>query len=85
MLGRNAAVGAAPTSAERTGTPRHRGGGAYAVPVDGGLSRVDGRVDTEIFAEGALGFEARGSRADETGVVGSDRRDVHVEIGLAPR
>ncbi len=55
------------------------------MPVDGGLSRVDGRVDTEIFAEGALGFEARGSRADETGVVGSDRRDVHVEIGLAPR
>ena len=55
------------------------------MPVDGGLSRSDGRVDTEILAAGPLGFEARGARADEPGVVGSGRRDIHVEIGLAPR
>lgn len=55
------------------------------MPVDGGLSRVDGRVDTEILAKRTLGFEARGARADETGVVGSGHRDEDVEIGLAPR
>jgi len=42
-------------------------------------------MEAEIFAERTLGFEARGARADETGVIGSGHRDVHVEIGLAPR
>ncbi len=55
------------------------------MPVDGGLGRSDGRVDAEILAERTLGFVARGARADETGIVGSGRRDVDVEIGLAPR
>ncbi|MDQ1122456.1 hypothetical protein [Microbacterium trichothecenolyticum] len=81
----DAAVGAAPARAERTGTPRHRIGAADAMPVDGGASRIDGRMDAEIFTERTLGLEARGGRADETGIVGSGRRDVHVEIGLAPR
>jgi hypothetical protein len=55
------------------------------VAVDRGLRCVDGDMEAEILAEGTLGFEARGARADETGVVGSGHRDIDVEIGLAPR
>lgn len=53
--------------------------------VDGGAGRVGGVVDAEVFTERSLGFEAQGNGADETGVRRIDRRDEHVEIGLAPR
>lgn len=78
-------MGAAPTHAERTGTPRDREGRANAVGIDGGAGRVDGVVDAEIFTARTLGLEAQGNGADEAGVREVGRRDEDVEIGLAPR
>ena len=78
-------MGAAPTHAERTGSTRHRVGGAYAVAGDGGLGRVDRGVQAEVFAERPLGFEAPRATADETGVIETGHGDEDVEVGLPPR